>query len=75
VADILTSNIEKLKTVEILLRELIGNISHDVRTPLSIIHGYIETLQIMDKEFNCRRKTALHEHHSGKQCWFKEDGQ
>lgn len=45
-ADILTQNIEKLKEVEVLRRELIANISHDLRTPISIIHGYVETLQM-----------------------------
>ncbi|MEO5572652.1 MAG: HAMP domain-containing sensor histidine kinase [Bacteroidia bacterium] len=45
-ADILTNNIEKLKQVEILRRELIANVSHDLRTPISIIQGYIETLQM-----------------------------
>lgn len=45
-ADILTSNIEKLKQVEILRRELIANVSHDLRTPIAIIQGYIETLQM-----------------------------
>ena len=45
-ADILTENIEKLKAVENLRRELIANVSHDLRTPISIIQGYVETLQI-----------------------------
>ena len=45
-ADILTRNIEKLKEVEVLRRELIANVSHDLRTPIAIIQGYIETLQI-----------------------------
>ena len=45
-ADILTSNVEKLKQVETLRRELIANVSHDLRTPISIIQGYIETLQM-----------------------------
>lgn len=45
-ADILTENIQKLKVVENLRRELIANVSHDLRTPISVIHGYIETLQI-----------------------------
>ncbi|MEO6406621.1 MAG: HAMP domain-containing sensor histidine kinase [Ferruginibacter sp.] len=45
-ADILSQNIEKLKEVEILRRELIANVSHDLRTPISIIQGYIETLQM-----------------------------
>ena len=45
-ADILTTNIDKLKQVENLRRELIANVSHDLRTPIAIIRGYIETLQI-----------------------------
>lgn len=43
-ADILTQNIKKIKEVEVLRRELIANVSHDLRTPISIIHGYAETL-------------------------------
>ena len=45
-ADILTQNVEKLKEVEILRRELIANVSHDLRTPIAVIQGYIETLQM-----------------------------
>ncbi|MEO6547877.1 MAG: HAMP domain-containing sensor histidine kinase [Ferruginibacter sp.] len=45
-ADILSQNIEKLKEVEVLRRELIANVSHDLRTPIFIIKGYIETLQM-----------------------------
>ena len=48
-ADILTQNIEKIKEVEVLRRELIANISHDLRTPISIIHGYVETLLMKEK--------------------------
>jgi signal transduction histidine kinase len=38
------NNIEKIKTTENLRRELVANVSHDLRTPLSIIHGYVETM-------------------------------
>ena len=48
-ADILTANIDKLKQVEILRRELIANVSHDLRTPIAIIKGYVETLQMKEK--------------------------
>lgn len=47
-ADILTNNIDKLKEVENLRRELIANISHDLRTPIAIIQGYVETLQMKE---------------------------
>lgn len=45
-ADKIEANIEQLKSVEVLRRELIANVSHDLRTPLSIMQGYIETLII-----------------------------
>ncbi|AWG21674.1 hypothetical protein FFWV33_09060 [Flavobacterium faecale] len=47
-ADILTTNIDKLKEVENLRRELIANVSHDLRTPIAIIRGYLETLQMKE---------------------------
>lgn len=47
-ADILTRNVDKLKEAEVLRRELIANVSHDLRTPISIIHGYVETLHIKE---------------------------
>ncbi len=43
-AEELLSNIEKIKTTENLRRELVANVSHDLRTPLSVIHGYVETM-------------------------------
>ncbi len=45
-ADTILGNIENLKSMENLRRELVGNVSHDLRTPLAVIHGYIETLMI-----------------------------
>ncbi len=43
-ADKILRNMEELKEVDKLRRDLIANISHDIRTPISIIHGYVETL-------------------------------
>lgn len=43
-ADTIVKNIEELQAVDKLRKELIANVSHDLRTPLAIIHGYIETL-------------------------------
>ncbi|MEP1034903.1 HAMP domain-containing sensor histidine kinase [Ekhidna sp.] len=45
-ADTIEKNMDKIRSVDVLRRELIANVSHDLRTPLSIINGYIETLQI-----------------------------
>lgn len=45
-ADTIVQNIEAMQSVEALRRELIANVSHDLRTPLAIMQGYVETLQI-----------------------------
>jgi signal transduction histidine kinase len=45
-ADTIVSNIDEMKTMDNLRRELVANVSHDLRTPLSAIQGYIETIQI-----------------------------
>lgn len=45
-ADSIVGNMDKMKSVDNLRRELIANVSHDLRTPLAILKGYVETLQI-----------------------------
>lgn len=45
-ADTIEENIQQIQAAEKMRRELIANISHDLRTPLSIIYGYAETLQL-----------------------------
>ncbi len=43
-ADTIERNIQELKGVDNLRRELISNVSHDLRTPVASIQGYAETL-------------------------------
>lgn len=45
-ANTITGNMNKMQSVDLLRRELIANVSHDLRTPLAILKGYIETLQM-----------------------------
>ncbi|CAA0248485.1 Two-component system sensor histidine kinase [Tenacibaculum maritimum] len=47
-ANIISKNIEEMKTVDSLRRELIANICHDLRSPLTTMQGYIETLQMKE---------------------------
>ncbi|WP_405377996.1 sensor histidine kinase [Nonlabens sp. Asnod3-A02] len=44
-ADTINENLEEIKNVDELRRQLIANVSHDLRTPLAILKGYAETLQ------------------------------
>lgn len=48
-ADTIVSNMNELKEAETFQKELIANVSHDLRTPLAIIQGYAETM-IMKKD-------------------------
>lgn len=51
-ADTIVKNIKELQSVESLRRELIANVSHDLRTPLALLQGYIETLQMKKSELS-----------------------
>ena len=46
----INKQIEQLKENDRLRRELVSNISHDLRTPLSAMQGYLETLTIKGDE-------------------------
>ncbi len=43
-ANTIEKNIQEMKGVDDLRRELISNVSHDLRTPVASIQGYAETL-------------------------------
>jgi signal transduction histidine kinase len=55
-ADTINDNIEKLKAHDKLRQELVSNVSHDLRTPLAIIHGYTETMLIKDSELSDKER-------------------
>lgn len=46
----LNHTIEELKKTETLHRELIANVSHDLRTPLTLISGYAEMMKDLPDE-------------------------
>lgn len=45
-ADVIVDNMDKISATDKFRQELIANVSHDLRTPLSIMQGYVETLMI-----------------------------
>lgn len=49
-ADVIVDNIDKISATDRFRQELIANISHDLRTPLSIMQGYVETLMMKRNE-------------------------
>ena len=60
-ADTIVSNIDEMKRMDLLRRELIANVSHDLRTPLSIIRGYIETVLIKDEKLTSEERKKYYE--------------
>ena len=51
-ANKLSEQFENLKKTDQLRRELVSNVSHDLRTPLASMHGYVETLLIKNDELS-----------------------
>ncbi len=51
-ADTIVQNIHDLKRSDDLRRELVANVSHDLRTPLASIQGYLETILMKKDQFS-----------------------
>lgn len=49
---------EEMNKTETLRRDMIANVSHDIRTPLTMIRGYAEMLRDMPLDAEKRKKTA-----------------
>jgi two-component system OmpR family sensor kinase len=47
-ADRMVLQVQKLKEVDLLRRELVANVSHDLRTPLASLQGYLDTLLLKE---------------------------
>mgnify|MGYP002620809339 CR=1 FL=1 len=51
-AERIANQLDALKQQDSLRRELVANVSHDLRTPVAILHGYLETLQLKGDQLN-----------------------
>lgn len=45
-ADTLVDNMKEIQKTDKLRRELVANVSHDLRSPIASIQGYLETIQM-----------------------------
>jgi len=55
-ADTIVRDIEKRQALDKLRRELVANVSHDLRAPLAVIQGYIETLLIKNEQLSAEER-------------------
>jgi signal transduction histidine kinase len=60
-ADTLVSNMDEIKQIDKLRRELVANVSHDLRSPLSSIQGYLETILSKEPSIKPEERTKYHE--------------
>ncbi len=55
-ADTISKNIEQIRSVEKLRKELVANVSHDLRTPIAVVRGYVETLLMKEQNLSEEEK-------------------
>ena len=55
-ADTIVKNINEIRRMDELRRVLVANVSHDLRTPLSIIRGYVETIILKEPNLTFQEK-------------------
>jgi two-component system phosphate regulon sensor histidine kinase PhoR len=51
----ISSDMSAIKRAEAMRRDFVANVSHEVRTPLTVIRGFIETLQSLELSESERR--------------------
>ena len=52
----INQQISELKNVDKVRRDLIANVSHDLRTPITTLQGYLETLLLKNNELTSKQK-------------------
>jgi signal transduction histidine kinase len=59
-AERIEDQMEQLQRADALRRELVANVSHDLRTPLATLQGYIETLRLKEDSLDpAQRRSYL----------------
>lgn len=52
---LLTRDVTAIELAEAMRRDFVANVSHEIRSPLTVINGFIETLQTLDLDESQRR--------------------
>jgi two-component system OmpR family sensor kinase len=52
----IVEQIQELKQQDALRRDLVAQVSHDLRTPLAALHGYLETLKLKEGTLTAKQR-------------------
>jgi signal transduction histidine kinase len=52
----IVEQIQELKQQDALRRDLVAQVSHDLRTPLAALHGYLETLKLKEDTLTAKQR-------------------
>jgi signal transduction histidine kinase len=55
-ADTIVATLEEIRRTDALRRDLVANVSHDLRTPLANIQGYLETVLMKDQQLGAEER-------------------
>ncbi len=55
-ANRIVAQLRALKQTDNLRRELVANVSHDLRTPIASLHGYLETLLLKENQLSQQQR-------------------
>ncbi|MBT3344340.1 MAG: HAMP domain-containing histidine kinase [Gemmatimonadetes bacterium] len=55
-ADTIVDSVDQLKQSDLQRREMIANISHDLRSPLTSVQGYIETILLRESDLSTQER-------------------
>jgi signal transduction histidine kinase len=55
-ADTISTHMDQLKETDKLRRELVANVSHDLKSPLATIQGFIETMLLKDERLSKKER-------------------
>lgn len=57
-AETIAADIDRMKQIDKLRRDLVANVSHDLRSPLASIRGYIETILMSDDSLDADERRS-----------------
>lgn len=57
-ADRIVANMDELKRTDVLRRELVANVSHDLRSPLASVQGHLETILMRFETLSAEEKKS-----------------